>query len=193
MSGGPRCLFFDYVGPLSWVLDREVAALEREGSRSGARPPFEVRPPPAELVDPDDRTWTGRWDEAVRLAADRGVAVGPRPSLVPWTRKAHELALHAREKGGFYALHEALYRAFVVEGLDIGRVDVLVGLAAAVGLDPSEARAVLGVDRHTEAPLRSREEAERAGVRGVPTLLVGGARVEGVPGREALRALLMNQ
>jgi predicted DsbA family dithiol-disulfide isomerase len=110
--------------------------------------------------------------------------------LVPWTRKAHELALHAREKQLFPEVHAALFRAYLHEGRDIGRVDVLVSLAAEVGLEREEARTVLGVDRHAATVDGLRGEAERLGVRGVPTLLVAGERIEGVLPPEALRALL---
>jgi predicted DsbA family dithiol-disulfide isomerase len=184
----PR-LFYDYIDPLSLLLEHDVLALESEEWTSVARHPLELRAPPAALIDPRDPLWQRRWDEAARLAGERGIALH-RPALVPWSRKAHELALHAREKDLFAQIHAALYQAHLIEGRDIGRVDVLVELAEKVGLDPQEARIVLGVDRHAATLDGLRGEAERLGVRGVPTLLVAGERIEGVLPREALRALL---
>jgi len=63
-------------------------------------------------------------------------------------------------------------------------------LAAEAGLDRSEAKAVLDVDRHAAALDDLREEAERLGIRGVPTLLITGERIEGLLPMETLRGLI---
>lgn len=189
MTDQPPRLYFDYIDPLSLILEREIAALEAEGVPSVRRYAWELRPPPARMMSTGDPLWLRRWEEAERLGQTAGMAL-KRPALVPWTRKAHELAMHAGEKDLFRETHDALLRAFLEEGRDIGRVDVLVGLAAEVGLDPSEAKAVLDVDRYTAELDGLRGDAERLGVRGVPTLLIAGERIEGVLPSEALRALL---
>jgi len=189
MIADPPRLYFDYVDPLSLLVEQDLAALEADGAPPVARHPFELRPPPTEFVDTDDPLWLRRWEQAAAVAHARG-AVLRAPAFVPWTRKAHELALHAREKGAFSQLHAALYRAFFEEGRDIGRVDVLVTLAAEAGLDRSEAKAVLDVDRHAEVLDDLRGEAERLGIRGVPTLLIAGERIEGLLPIEALRGLI---
>jgi predicted DsbA family dithiol-disulfide isomerase len=183
-------LYLDYVDPLSLILEREIVALEAQGVPKVRRYPWEMRAPPARLIPVSDPLWMRRWDEAERLAAARGLALR-RPTLVPWTRKAHELALHARAKDRFDDVHAALFRAFLEEGQDIGRVDVLVNIARAADLDPVEAKAVLDVDRRTAELDGLRGDAERLGVRGVPTLLIAGERIEGVLPTEALRALLV--
>jgi hypothetical protein len=47
-------LFFDYVDPLSYLLDHALRELEGTGSTSYRieRIPFELRPPPDPLLDP---------------------------------------------------------------------------------------------------------------------------------------------
>lgn len=182
-------LFYDYVDPGSLLLERAVAGAETELGMLVERVPFEATPPPSPLVEVGDPSWRSFWDGATRMAADEGVALA-RPRLVPWTRKAHELALHAGEHGCFEAVHAALFEAFLLEGRDIGRVDVLLELAAAHGLDRSETKAVLDVDKHGPAVLDARAQAERDGVRGVPTLLVGRAKLEGFRGHEVTLAFL---
>jgi hypothetical protein len=190
MTDETAILYLDYVDPLSFILEREIAALEAEGVPPLRRYPWELRPPPAKLVHVADPLWLRRWQEAEKLVTAGGPKL-VRPALVPWTRKAHELALHARAKDRFQDVHAALFRAFLEEGRDIGRVDVLVTIAREVGLDPVEVKAVLDVDRHTAELDGLRGDAERLGVRGVPTLLVAGERIEGVLPSEALRALLV--
>jgi predicted DsbA family dithiol-disulfide isomerase len=189
MNDTPPRLYYDYIDPLSLVLEHDVTALEAEGWARVARHPLELRAPPAPLIHADDPLWVRRWEQALRLARARGLTLR-QTSLVPWSRKAHELALHAREKDLFHQVHPVLFKAYLEEGRDIGRVDVLVSLASDAGLDREEVRTVLGVDRHAAALDGLRGEAERLGVRGVPTLLVAGERIEGVLPVEALRALL---
>jgi predicted DsbA family dithiol-disulfide isomerase len=113
-----------------------------------------------------------------------------RPPITPWSRKAHELALHAREKGRFREVHRALFRAHAVQGRDIGRVDVLVEIAQAEGLEPREAKAVLDVDRFLDRVADLRKEAERLGVRGVPTIRAGERTLEGFHHEASVRNFL---
>ena len=165
----PVRVYFDYVDPRSRDLVQRVRAHAGEDS-PGATPvlflPFEVRPPPLPLLPVDAPEWR-----------DRG---GPAPledparlGFVPWTRKAHELGEHAREKDSFAAVQSGLFSAYLDAGRDIGRVDVLVAIARDAGLDASEAKAVLDVDRFADRLDQMREEARSLGVTDVPRLVAG--------------------
>jgi predicted DsbA family dithiol-disulfide isomerase len=113
-----------------------------------------------------------------------------RPGIVPWTRKAHELVAHASEAGSPAEIHESLFRNYLIDGRDIGRVDVLVQLAGEHGLDRVGSKAVLDVDRHTDAVEEFRRGGLRAGVTRVPTLRLGEKLLPGNPTPEALSAFL---
>lgn len=180
---------FDYVDPGSYLVTCLVdRALPGDRDVEITWHPLEIRVPPRPLIDPDAREWR----EGERAMAAEAAALDipmVRPALVPWSRKAHELGLHAREKGCFRRVHRSLFQAHFVEGRDIGRVDVLVEIGAAHGLDRTEMKAVLDVDRYTEALLEWREEAERHRIAGVPTVLFEDERLEGFP-RARLEALL---
>ena len=184
----PR-FYYDYVDPGSWLVERIVAEAEERLGILVERIPFEVTPPPQPLVDPRSEAWRRFWAGARGMAEEEGVALAT-PRLVPWTRKAHELALHARAAGRFAEVHGALFAAFLAEGRDLGRVDVLLDVARQAGLDAGAARPVLDVDKHTPEVSEARARAEREGVRGVPTLRLAGARLEGFRGRAATLAFL---
>ena len=183
----PR-LYFDYVDPGSLLVRRRIATLGVDCSLVG----YEMRPPPEPLVETADPAWVDYWEDTARELRATGIRPGT-PGLVPWTRKAHELTLHATESSDEYAgmaMLDRLFFAYIEEGRDIGRIDVLVSLAIDVGLDEAEIRAVLDVDRWRGAVDRARGEAQAAGVRGVPTLLRAGGRLEGVHDSETIRAFL---
>lgn len=185
--------FFDYLDPLSYLVDRELEALAADGLGPGTglrRIPLELRPPPAPLVDQEGEDWRARWAAAAALAEAGGVTLA-EPPLVPWTRKAHEFVLHAAEKGAGEAAHRKVFDAVFVRGSDVGRVDVLVGLARELGLDAMEAKAVLDVDRHTAAVAGLRVLAEDSGVGEPPALVHGGRALRGFHNRGALRTFLL--
>lgn len=189
----PARFYFDYVDPLSYLLERELRALESEGEGRRVtieRVGLELRPPPAPPTDPGDAVWADRWHEAARHGRTLGVAL-PAPPLIPWSRKAHELLLHADALERADDVRRSTFAAFFESGLDIGRVDVLVGLAAERGLDATEAKAVLDVDRYAADVERTGREALDAGLRSIPTLEMDGRRLEGFHNRDEIRTFLL--
>ena len=116
-----------------------------------------------------------------------------RPWIIPWSRKAHELPLEARQRDCFREIHNALFRAYLVEGLDIGRIDILMDLSCQNGMDPVKSKATLDVDEPRAAVLSERKAAVQAGVSRPPTMLRLGRRVEGYPDEKTLREFVSPQ
>jgi predicted DsbA family dithiol-disulfide isomerase len=189
--GEPRAVtfFYDYVDPGSFLLEQRLRALGLEPGRGLHPLPFEVNPPPLPLLDPEDAAWRDRWTRCMEEARELGFALH-RPSIVPWTRKAHELAFHAAHHDSVEEIHEAVFRAYLMDGRDIGRIDVLAEIAGANGLDEAEARAVLDVDRHRESLEGIRSRALREGVHRLPALYVDGRLLHGDATPEELEAFL---
>ena len=93
----------------------------------------------------------------------------------PNTFDAHRLIWLAGEKGPLQdALMEAIFRAYFVEGRDIGNREVLAELAPAGGIDAAEARAFLEGTRGTPEVTRDEAVARRAGLSGVPAFVAQG-------------------
>ena len=109
---------------------------------------------------------------------------------MPWTRKAHELVRHATESDLAGEVRRAIFEAYLFEGRDIGRVDVLVQIARTLGLDPGETKPVLDVDRHEAEIAELRASALAAGVREAPTLALGDRLLEGFHNAAAIRTFL---
>lgn len=183
-------VFSDFTCPFSYVTE---AGLRKVAAESGAEVvyrAFELFPTPAPL--PLDAEM--EWEEALRpLAREAGVELR-RPGYQSRTRKAHEAARLAEEHGVGAELRAALFAAYFAEERDIGRIDVLVEVGTGVGLDRTELKVVLDIDRFTGSVLHDRELALRSGIGETPTLVVGsgpGARVlVGAHPPEALREAL---
>ena len=182
--------YFDFVDPLSYLQELEVSSLA-EGTEV-ERVGFELAPPPAPLTALHDERWQRRYAEARALPAAAGVSFAP-PPLVPWTRKAHELLVLAREsQEGDRAneIRRAIFEAYFGRGEDIGRVDRLVAIAVSVGFDRTAVKAALDVDRYQEDVARHRLEAIDAGIVDTPSIALAGGIVRGFHNREALGSLL---
>lgn len=184
-------LYFDFVDPISYLLESELREAEAGLDVRVARVGVEINPPPFPVGAPSDSLWESRWAEAAAITERLGRPFAA-PPLVPWSRKAHELVEHARETAEQHVpeLRDAVFRAYFDEGRDIGRVDVLVALADTVGLDRTETKAVLDVDRFGDTVARRREEAVVAGLRVIPTLTTGDRRLEGFHNRTSLSTFL---
>jgi predicted DsbA family dithiol-disulfide isomerase len=88
--------------------------------------------------------------------------------MVPNSRRALVLAEHARAAGRFDDVHERLFRAYWVDGRDIGSDDVLMDVAAAAGLDVEAARAALDSPEHLRVIEQETARALEHGASGVP-------------------------
>ncbi len=186
----PR-FYLDYVDPLAYLVEQELSAAGiPRVLLSLRRVPLELRPPPEPLLDPDGPEWRNRWELAHREARHLGIRL-VEPLLVPWTRKAHELVLHATAKGVGDTAHRAVFDAVFLRGLDVGRVDVLVGLAGELGLDATETKVTLDVDRYAADVAAGRDAAARSGVAASPALVSGHGTLQGFHNRDALRTFLL--
>jgi predicted DsbA family dithiol-disulfide isomerase len=97
-----------------------------------------------------------------------GLPHAERIDRVPNSRRALVLGEYAREQGRFEEVHRALFRAYWAEGRDIGSDDVLLGVAAAAGLDRAEAAARLGDPDLLRIVARQTAIALENGASGVP-------------------------
>jgi len=106
-----------------------------------------------------------------QVADELGLALGEREKTYN-SRRAQELAKWAESEGKGGLFHEAVFRAYFVDGRNIGRVDELVALAKLVGLPEKEARSVLELRTFKEAVDSDWERSHALGITGVPTFVV---------------------
>ena len=100
----------------------------------------------------------------------------------PNTINAHQLIHWAGIERRQTPVVDALFRAYFVEGRDIGASEVLVEIATDVGLDGSAIGKLLEGEADL-ADIRARDaHARKAGVTGVPTFIV--ANQHAVPGAQ---------
>jgi predicted DsbA family dithiol-disulfide isomerase len=175
LTGGPLVVFADYVCPYCYLAESVLRRLRAEGTAVEPAA-FELRPSGTPLPASDEAWLRHAWERSVLpLAEELGVTLR-YPALAARTRKAHEAVAFARAAGDPTAMHEAVYRAYWQEGRDIGRIDVLVDIGAAAGLDRGALRVALDIDQWTDRVAQDSGLARRIGIGGVPAYLLGGTR-----------------
>ena len=106
------------------------------------------------------------------------------------SRLAQELGTWADTQPGGEAIHDALYRAYFVEGRNIGDVDVLVEIAESVGLDADAAREAIEARSFKAAVDADWLKSQQYGFSGVPTFLAGKYAIVGAEPYESLEMLM---
>lgn len=106
------------------------------------------------------------------------------------SRLAQELAKWAESKGKGDEIHDPIFRAYFVEGKNIGKQDILVEIAQKIGLPADEAVEVLVSRSYKQAVDADWRRCAELGVNAVPTFLVGRYMLVGAHPYEELEKLV---
>jgi len=111
----------------------------------------------------------GMFDRVEAAAREENIPLDfSKVRRTPSTVNAHTLIRHAKEKGTQVALAEALYEAYFLKGLDIGKTSELDKIALKHGFKPEETARLLSDKAERERTLRDAQGAAESGVEGVP-------------------------
>jgi predicted DsbA family dithiol-disulfide isomerase len=175
----------DVVCPWCFIGKRRLeAALELYRERDPKAPAPQVAYHPFELNPDLPREGIPRADYIAKKfgargysAHDRLVGIGAQLGIPfafdkierqPNTLAAHALIEGARRRGVQPAVKEALMQAFFVDGLDLTDPATLVRIAAAAGLERTEAEACIVDEALRRTVAEEEEKARQMGVEGVP-------------------------
>jgi predicted DsbA family dithiol-disulfide isomerase len=123
------------------------------------------------------------------LMAQEGLPYGRRTHTYN-SRLAQELGIWAETQAGGEKIHDALFRAYFVDGRNIGLPQELVAIAESVGLNGAEAARVLDTRACSDAVDTDWRRSAEVGVTGVPTFVAGGYGVVGAQPYEMLEKLV---
>ena len=128
-------------------------------------------------------------DNLVRLGAEVGLPFAfDRIKRAPNTLDAHRLIRWSASAGTQRDVVDRLFRAYFVEGRDIGDRAVLIDIASESGLDAGLVEKLLNEDADKEAVRREIAEAQAIGVTGVPFFIFASRlAVPGAQDAEVLR------
>ena len=125
-----------------------------------------------------------------QVADEVGLPLGERKRTYN-SRLAQELAKWAESEQKGDPFHESVFRAYFVEGRNIGKVGELVMLAKTIGLPENEARSVLESRTFREAVDADWKRSRALGITGVPTFVIDQQGLVGFQPYEALEQFLI--
>lgn len=123
------------------------------------------------------------------LMHDEGLPYGER-TMTYNSRLAQELASYAVTQSGGEKIHDRLFQAYFVDGLNIASIDNLIEIAASIGLCEEECRDVLTSRRHRESVDADWKRSRDQGLTGVPGFVVAQTGVTGAQPYEVLEQML---
>lgn len=106
------------------------------------------------------------------------------------SRMAQELAKWAESKGKENEFHKAVFQAYFVQGLNIGKMTTLTALADSIELSAEEAEEVLRKKVFKEAVDADWVRSRHLGIQAVPTLVLDQCTLVGAQPYEKIAALL---
>jgi len=124
-----------------------------------------------------------------KVAEELGLPLGERKKTYN-SRLAQELAKWAESKGKGDAFHDAAFRAYFVDGRNIGKIEELTGLAKSIGLSENEAKSVLQSRSFKEAVDNDWRLAYQMSITAVPTFVIDTQTVVGAQPYEVLKQFL---
>ena len=173
----------DYVCPYCLVAKEALKqALEATGMEAKFTwQPFELTPEPNEQVDTyhDEKRKAGyqRLVEPCRQL-DLPMKLPPKVIPRPYTRLAFEGWYYACEQGKGDAYADLMYRAYFLEELDIGDMNVLADLAERLGLNRAEYVAALEQGTYSAQEKAAVDYSRNVlKPRGVTTIYIDGEKI----------------
>ena len=124
-----------------------------------------------------------------KTAADLGLPLGERKKTYN-SRLAQELGLWAESKNKGDVFHTAAFKAYFVDGKNIGKIPVLVDLAASVELPREEAATVLATRAFKAAVDADWSLSREKGITAVPTFVMNHDKLVGAQPYEMLERLM---
>lgn len=187
-------IFYDYVCPYCLLAKVPFEEAIKGKNVEITYIPYELTPEPNERIDiVNDPKRRKDWENLI-LPTSEKLGIGMKLPYViprPYTRMALEGAYFAREQKKEREYHDRIFRAFFVEGQDIGEIDVLVTLATEAGLDAEAYREAVLDRRFKEIREKDvRYAKEVAKVTSIPTYVINGERISGEYEKEAYEKLL---
>src|SRR3954454_7498620 len=194
----PRVIevFSDYVCPWCYLGSARVARLQKEHGVKVKFVHFPLHPETPQEGKSLEALFAGRGYDIPKMQAQmrarmaaEGLPYGERKMTFN-SRLAQELASWAVSQPGGEAIHDALFRAYFVDGKNIGDPGELISIVGKLGLPVDQAREVIEKRTHKAAVDADWEKSREYGVTGVPTYVFGDRGVVGAQPYETLEELV---
>jgi predicted DsbA family dithiol-disulfide isomerase len=130
-------------------------------------------------------------DHLKQVASKLGLPFGERKKTYN-SRLAQELGKFAEQKGKGDEFHKTMFRAYFVDGQNIGKPSILIELAESIHLNGKDAHKIIQDRTYKNAVDLDWKRSYELGVTAVPTFLFNNQRLVGAQNFETLEKLLLS-
>lgn len=186
-------VYSDYVCPYCFLAKQILDEVAQNQEVEIEWMPFELRPYPVPTLKPEDDYLPRVWKQSVYpLAKAMGIPIQlPSVSPQPYTHLSFEGYQFAKAHNQAEAYNERVLKAFFQEDRNIGDIEVLVQLAEEIGLPAAEFKQSLIERRYKTIHQQALKHAyEELGITSVPTLVIDGQVLPGMPRKEKLQQVI---
>jgi predicted DsbA family dithiol-disulfide isomerase len=166
-------IWSDFVCPFCFIGALRLGQLAEQRPLDLHWHAFQLRPAGAPPMDEAKRRMIAEHTPqlAVQMREEFGLDIDRGPLDID-TRAAHRLFAAAQAGGAGAEIHDALFRAYWLQGADLSQADVLSAIAARYGFDGIAA--IDGSDGDSELSVAADvAQASQYGFRGVPAIVFG--------------------
>ena len=191
-------IFSDYIWPWCYFITGSIERLQKDFEIDIRWTAFPLHPDTPEQGRTLEELFAGRnididqmMDHLKQVASKLGLPFGERKKTYN-SRLAQELGKFAERKGKGDEFHNAVFRAYFVDGQNIGKTSILVQLAESVHLNGKDAQKVIQDRTYKDAVDLDWKRSYELGVTAVPTFLFNEQRLVGTQNFETLEKLLLS-
>ncbi len=190
-------MFSDFVCPFCYIGFEVIRRLKPEFNIELDWRGYQIHPewPPEGISVEKVRSASDRdarqaaWKRITAMAEAEGLEI-KAPSVFTSSHAALAACEFAREKGRAEELEGRIYRAYFVEGANIGDASLVARLGAEAGFDEGEVADAIASPRYAMRLKNNALAAHQRGVGGVPTFFIGEYPLVGAQSSDVMRQIL---
>jgi len=184
-------VYYDYICPFCYLGTKRILKLTKEFDLTIDWKGIEIHPefPPEGKIRAKTIKSKSFAKTVYTMAAEDTIEI-KLPGFATNSRKALEASEFAKSKGKFEVFHQAVYQAYLVEGVNIGKLENVLDIGKKAGLNREELEENL-VNGYTFDRIESnKKDAKDNLILGVPTFVFGNFPMYGVQSLETMRKII---
>ena len=185
-------VFYDYICPFSYIGSKRIQKIAGDYGIEIEWKGFEIHPeyPPDGNLRKRSLKMA-KVNESLNSVMSEEESKFKLPGFVTNTSMALQAAEFAKTEDKFQQFHNICYESYMIERNNIGDINVILDIGETVGIDRNRLKEVLNNKKMADNLESYKEDAKKADVLGVPTILFNDFRIHGVQSIETYRSVIM--
>lgn len=184
-------VFYDYICPFSYIGSKRIQEIASDYGIEIEWKGFEIHPEyPSDGKLRKRSLKMAKVNESLKSVMDEQESKFKLPGFVTNTKMALEAAEFAKTEGKFLEFHNTCYDSYMINRKNIGDINIILEIGENVGVNKHRLQEALTNKEMTDSLESYKEDAKKADVLGVPTILFNDFRIHGVQSIETYKSFI---